>query len=47
MYQELENVIIRIEDKASIPKDMANTDYQQYLEWLAEGNEPEVIDLSG
>lgn len=24
----------------SIPLNEANTDYQQYLEWLSEGNEP-------
>ena len=28
-------------DNAFIPFDSANTDYQQYLKWLEEGNIPE------
>jgi hypothetical protein len=30
--------------KSWIPIDNANTDYQEYLEWVAEGNEPEAAD---
>ena len=38
------NYILRKEDNAFIPKDEANTDYQKYLAWVAEGNTPEEAD---
>jgi len=49
MYQQVINPITslpaqcikRIADNAFIPFDPANTDYQAYLKWLSEGNEPE------
>ena len=34
------NIVLRIADNAYIPKDETNTDYQAFLLWKSEGNEP-------
>ena len=36
--------ILRKEDNAFIAMDEANTDYQEYLAWVAEGNTAEAAD---
>ena len=41
MYKLTQNeIIIRLSDNSFIPPDLANTDYQQYLQWVSEGNTP-------
>lgn len=37
----------RLADNAFIPFDPANTDYQEFLRWKAEGNEPLPADDNG
>lgn len=41
MYQLTENTSILRADGACIPADAANTDYANYLAWVAEGNTAE------
>lgn len=42
MYYQLTvgECIRRLSDNAFIPPDPANTDYQAYLAWVEDGNEP-------
>ena len=41
MTNQEADVILRLSDNACIPFDPANTDYQEYLAWIAKGNQPE------
>jgi hypothetical protein len=39
-------IVVLMENNTYIPFDPANTDYQQYLAWLAEGNTPQPANTS-
>ena len=41
---ERTDMILRISDNANIPTHPDNTDYQEYLAWVAEGNTAEAAD---
>ena len=38
------NTVYKIDQNRYIPVNLANTDYQEYLAWLEEGNTPEPAD---
>tara|TARA_R100000742_G_C4227568_1_gene49848 strand:- start:63 stop:224 length:162 start_codon:yes stop_codon:yes gene_type:complete len=38
------NTVLRKSDSACIPFDSDNTDYQEYLKWVSEGNTPEAAE---
>lgn len=50
MYKKSNNLngefvgIIKLDANLHIPLSADNTDYQAYLEWVAEGNTPEEAD---
>lgn len=41
------NCILRVDDCVYFPQDPANTDYQEYLKFLAEGGQPLPADEDG
>jgi hypothetical protein len=49
LYRSIDGQIQNVlrNDKDSIPFDPANTDYQEYLAWVTEGNTPLSADDNG
>ena len=41
MYKLAQNGVIKLSDNAFIPEDPANKDWQEYQQWLAQGNKPQ------
>lgn len=39
-----QNAVLRLSDNVFIPFDENNTDYKEYLAWLADGNTPDPAD---
>ena len=39
-FKLIDNGVVRFNDGAHIPDDLANRDWQEYQDWLAEGNTP-------
>jgi len=43
-FGNVNNCVLRLADHTYVPTDPANTDYQDYLKWVAEGNTPQPAD---
>ena len=41
---EILPLVLRVKDRAFIPEDPRNSDYLEYLKWVAEGNDPLPFD---
>lgn len=46
-FSEDRETILKVEGSLNIPKDERNSDYREYLAWADQGNEAEVIDMTG